>query len=81
MSKHENKTKEELIDVIDELEQSNDDLRDEIKNISVDASDYDTAILQLETIAEKSFYAGYNVIKKPNNQTKAWLNYKVEARL
>tara|TARA_R110000823_G_scaffold314099_1_gene442499 strand:- start:216 stop:458 length:243 start_codon:yes stop_codon:yes gene_type:complete len=80
MSEYENKTNEELIELLDELKQSNESLRDEIKTASSDNKDYDRAILELTTTAEKSFYAGRcsNLKVTP---LKAWLNYKMEERL
>ncbi|NRA79367.1 MAG: hypothetical protein HRU18_14260 [Pseudoalteromonas sp.] len=80
MSEHENKTNEELIDLIDELKQSNESLRDEIRTASSDNNDYDKAILELSTIAEKSFYAGRDSDLK-STQLKSWLNYKMEERI
>lgn len=80
MSEYENKTNEELIELLEELNQSNEDLREEITNTASDNNDYDLAILQLETIAEKSFYAGRdsNLNLTP---LKAWLDHKVGERL
>ena len=78
---YENKTNEELTELLEERDQSIEDLNDEITSDAEDAKDYDRAIKDLSTIAEKSFYAGYNTIKKPMNDLKAWLNYKMEARL
>tara|TARA_R110002096_G_scaffold66306_2_gene161393 strand:+ start:1472 stop:1705 length:234 start_codon:yes stop_codon:yes gene_type:complete len=75
-----NKTKEELVDIIDELKQSNETLKDDVQTASSNNNDYDKAILELSTIAEKSFYAGRD---SDLNQTplKSWLNYKMEERI
>ena len=75
-----NKTKEELIDIIDELKQSNESLKDDVQTASSNNNDYDKAILELTTIAENSFYAGRD---SDLNQTplKSWLNYKMEERI
>ena len=80
MNKYENKTNEELIELLEEENQSNEDLRDEIKSISSDNNDYDVAILELATIAEKSFYAGRDSDLQ-STPLKAWLNYKIGERI
>lgn len=80
MSEHENKTNEELIELIEELKQSNHDLKTELRDTATDNKDYDKAIKDLATIAEKSFYAGRDSDLK-STQLKSWLNYKMEERL
>jgi len=80
MSEYENKTNEELIELIDELKQSNNDLKTELRDTAIDNKDYDKAILELSTIAEKSFYAGRGSDLK-STQLKSWLNYKMEEML
>ena len=77
---YENKTKDELIELLDELKQSNSDLKNELRDVAIDNKDYDRAILELTTTAEKSFYAGRCSDSKVT-QLKAWLNYKMEERL
>tara|TARA_R110000772_G_scaffold45257_1_gene103812 strand:+ start:61 stop:300 length:240 start_codon:yes stop_codon:yes gene_type:complete len=77
---YENKTNEELIELLEEENQSNEDLRYEIKSISSDNNDYDVAILELATIAEKSFYAGRDSDLQ-STPLKAWLNYKIGERI
>ena len=79
-----NKSNEELIELLEELNQANHDLKTEVRDSAIDSRDYDRAILQLETVAEKSFYAGFECgINKEIVMTKmkAWLNYKMEARI
>ena len=90
MSKYENKTNEELIELLEskderindleECEQSCEELESEIRCMSSDGNDYDKAIKELATIAEKSFYAGRNSDLK-STQLKSWLNYKMEEML
>ncbi len=79
---YENKTNEELIELLEERDQSVSDLQEEISDSESDSRDYDAAILKLSTIAESSFYAG---IESSRNITltpiKAWLNYKIGERL
>lgn len=74
-------SKDDLIELLEERDQSIEDLNDEIESNTSDNKDYDRAIMDLSTIAEKSFYAGYRTINKPMNDLKAWLNYKMEERL
>lgn len=71
----------DLREKLEELEQSRDDLSDEVESLLEEVNEYDRAISNRESVAEHAFKAGYNVIKKPMNDIKAWLNYKIEARL
>jgi len=77
---YENKTNEDLIELLEERDQLIDDFHDEIASDAADAKDYDRAIKDLSTIAEKSFYAGRD---SDSNSTpiKAWLNYKIGERI
>ena len=87
--KYENKTNEELIEILEErdeeieqLESRNDDLENEVDTLSSDLSSLEAEMVHSddeEGIAEKAFNAGFEA--KSENQFQAWLNYKVEARL
>lgn len=81
---------EDLKEELEESKSSNVDLSDEITVMEHDHKNYDDAIGEHEEIAEKAFNAGY--VKGFNNPTiksevykseniRAWLNYKIEARL
>lgn len=88
---YENKTKEELIDLLEakdeeintlqENEQIIDDLTDEIRNYENQQEEYNEALADREQVSEKAFYAGYDAYKSAAFKVKAWLNYKIEARL
>lgn len=81
------KTNEELIELLEERDQTISDLRDELKSDAADVRDYDKAILEVESIAEKSFYNGYKFGKDAglghytgnpyDSNLRAWLNYKI----
>jgi len=92
---YENKTIEELIGLLEERDESIESLQEELQcaesslsdaNDTVDDLAIDNSILEdwredKEEIVKKAFDAGYNTIKKPMNDLKAWLNYKIGERL
>jgi len=88
---YENKTNEELIDLLEakdeeintlqENEQSIDDLVDEIRDYENQQEAYNDALVDRERVSEKAFYAGYDAYKPDDSKVKAWLNYKIEARI
>ncbi len=89
---YENKTNEELIDLLDErdeeievLEQCKmeiDALEDEVTLRQSQIDEHDESLSCREEVSEKAYYAGFN---DANNTTlsniKGWLNFKVENRL
>ena len=80
--KYDDLSKDDLIELLEERDQSIEDLTDEIKIDASDARDYDNAIKDLSTIAEKSFYAGLEASRQLTvTPIKAWLNYKIGERL
>ena len=95
MSEYENKTVEELIDLLEdkdetiaELEQANCDQSDEISCLEGELADL-VPDEDREVTAEKAFYAGYNYymeaftsgIAIDTSPLKAWLDYKIGERL
>ena len=89
---YENKTKEELIDLLEakdeeindlqENEQSIEELADEISDYESQQEEYNEALADREQVSEKAFYAGFDAYQCGEvNEQKAWLNYKIEARL
>jgi hypothetical protein len=84
---YENKSKEELIELLEELQQENKDLKEEIKSNSDDNKCYEDAISYNETRSERVFYSGYKSGKDAGlayhtgntyeSNIKAWLNFKI----
>lgn len=91
VSEYENKTIEELIDLlegkddqIEELEQSNceiDDLNDEIKDQQNTIDEFESLNCDREGISEIAFKSGYQAKESDKPLMKAWLNFKVENRI
>ena len=91
MSEYENKTNEELIDLLEvrderigeleENEQSIDDLEDENRDLQNIVNEYDSAVSDREKVSEVAFNAGYQAKENNQAQLKAWLNYKIGARI
>lgn len=86
---YENKTNEELIDLlegrddeIDELKQKNDETSMELSDSYDQLSElHEIEDFDKETFANNAFDAGYEA--KGNNEAKlkSWLNYKIGARI
>ena len=85
------KTKEELIDIIneknDEIEELQQDLEgknDDIESLECEIRDLEgesVDIVDLELISKSSFDSGYLSGVKGDSQLKAWLNHKIGARI
>ena len=80
------KTKEELIDIIneknDEIEELQQDLEgknDDIESLECEIRYVD--IVDLELISKSSFDSGYLSGVNGDSQLKAWLNHKIGARI
>ena len=88
---YENKTNEELIDLLEakdeeintlqENEQSIDDLVDEIRDYENQQEAYNDALVDRERVSERAFYAGFKAAENKSTALKSWLNHKVEVRL
>ena len=91
MSEYENKTNEELIELleakdeeIEELEaneQNCSDLEEENATLQSQIEDYDESLCDREEVSELAFNAGYEAKENNQDQLRGWLNYKVGARL
>lgn len=91
MSEYKNKTNEELIDLleakdeeIEELEaneQSIDDLEDENRDLQAIINEHDESLGDREEVSELAFDAGYEAKENNEPQLKAWLNFKIGARI
>ncbi len=67
---------------IEEIKQDNEDLEESILIYKSEAEDYNEALLDREVVSEKAFIAGFFSGEDKNSTlTKAWLNYKIEARI
>jgi len=88
---YENKTNEELIDLLEakdkeisdlqENEQNIEELTDEISDYESQQEEYNEALSDREQVSEKAFYAGFKSAENKELVVKSWLNYKIEARL
>ena len=72
------KSKEELIELIEEKNQSIEELREEVIDIKAENTDYENSFFDKESIAEPAFYAG---VKCEGDALRGWLNYRMESRL
>ena len=87
---YENKTNEELIELLEakddeiselqETEQNIEELTDVISDYQSQEEDYNLALADREQVSEKSFYAG-RISDQKLTPLKAWLNHKIEERL
>ena len=92
---YENKTNEELIDLLEgkddriseleeelqEAESQIDDVKEENVHLSVEISRIEDFDVEKEPFAEAAFNEGYKAKSEDKPLMKAWLNYKIEARL
>lgn len=88
MSEYENKTNEELIDLLEErdeslqdAESSLSDLSDQITELSIDNSMLEDFRENKEELVESSFNSGYEAKENNEPKLKAWLNHKIGARI
>jgi len=76
---------EELREKIDELKQSNEDLKMDNYVIQEENKTLQELAKEKESLIEKTFFAGVDAGSKSNKckteELKAWLNYRIEARL
>jgi len=88
---YENKTIEELIDLLEakdeeineleESEQNIEELSDEVSELQNQIDDFNSSMGDREQVSEKAFNAGYDACRVGGAQLKSWLNYKIEERL
>ena len=88
---YENKTNEELIEILEEKDsqiytlecdaQDSSDLEDEVSELNNQAEEYNTALSDRETVSESAFTAGHEAGTKGLELMRAWLNHKIEARI
>lgn len=91
MSEYENKTNEELIELleardeeleqIEEHDQSIEEAEDENRDLQNIIDDYNSSLSDREEVSEAAFDAGYEAKENNEAKMKAWLNYKIGARL
>lgn len=95
MSEYENKTNEELIELleardeeleqieeqIEEHDQSIEEVEDENRDLQNIIDDYNSSLSDREEVSEAAFDAGYEAKENNEAKMKAWLNYKIGARL
>jgi len=91
MNEYENKTNEELIELleardkkleqIEENDQSIEELEDENRDLQNIIDDYNSSLSDREKVSEAAFDAGYEAKENNEAKMKAWLNYKIGARL
>ena len=88
---YENKTIEELIDLLEGQDDKIEELEQEVDEVKAELSDtydslselYEIEDFDKESFAEKAFNAGFECADSDGSLTKfkGWLNYKMEARL
>ena len=91
MDNYENKTNEELIELLEakdeqicdfeENEQHCSDLEDENRDLQNVIDDFNSALSDREEVSEAAFFAGHNDGLNGNQALKSWLNYKIGARI
>ena len=91
MSEYENKTNEELIELLEakdeiigeleENEQSCSDLESENADLQKIVNDYDESLCDREEVSELAFNAGYDACHTGSEQLRGWLNFKIGARI
>ena len=91
MSEYENKTNEELIELLEskdeeieqfeEHDQTVEELEDENRDLQNIIDDYNSSLSDREEVSEAAFDAGYEAKENNEAKMKAWLNYKIGARL
>ena len=86
MNSLDSKTKEELIDIIDELneqieekDQAIDELQEESADLTVEIEQHEP--VDEEGVAEAAFNAGYDANENGELCMRSWLNYKILARI
>lgn len=91
MNEYENKTNEELIELLEakdeeiqqqqEHDQSIEELEDENRDLQNVIDDYNSSLSDREEVSEAAFDAGYEAKENQLPKLKAWLNYKIGARI
>lgn len=87
MSEYENKSVDELIELLEDRDMKIEELEQEVEEGECVMTDLRFELSQVEEedepedIAERAFDAGFNAGTGLENQMKSWLNYKIEARL
>lgn len=72
---------EELNDELDEKKQEIEELEMEVEEASSDVENYEESSIDEEGVAEAAFNAGYDANERGELCMRAWLNYKIEARI
>ena len=83
------KSKEELIEMLENLERANISLKGQIEDLEYDndeysslMADYESTETDRELISSKAFNAGFEyALMGDSDQLKSWLNFKVGAKL
>jgi len=88
---YENKTEEELIELledrdekIEELEQEvceASELEDEVSELQGQLDEVNSALTDREEVSERAFYSGYKSGANSEFVLKSWLNFKIEERI
>lgn len=85
---YENKTNEELIELLEEKDREIENQKDRIEDLKTDCKDYRIQVSdykdleeERESITEHAFNAGYDSCCTGSEQLRGWLNYKMEVRL
>jgi hypothetical protein len=91
MSKYENKTNEELIELLEakdeeisefeEHDQSIEELEDENRDLQNVIDDFNSSLSDREEVSELAFNAGYEAKESNQPLLKSWLNFKIRARI
>mgnify|MGYP003637413969 CR=1 FL=1 len=91
MSEYENKTNEELIELLEakdeeisefeESDQSIEELMSENQDLQNIVNEYDESLSDREEVSELAFNAGYDACCTGSEQLRGWLNFKIGARI
>jgi len=86
-----NKSKEELIEIIEQLDEKIEELEqevyeaseleDEVSELQGQLDDVNSALTDREEVSEKAFYSGYKSGANSEFVLKSWLNFKIEERI
>ena len=86
MNDLESKSTTELIELIEELqedieekEQAIEELQEETADLTVENEQHED--VDVESVAESAFNAGFDASENGNVCMRSWLNYKIEARI
>ena len=91
MSEYENKTNDELIELLEakdekisefeEHDQTIDELEDENRDLQNIIDDFNGSLSDREEVSEFAFNAGYEAKESNQPLLKSWLNFKIGARI